>query len=71
MSVALYKTNRCTEDLNLCINRWLAGGITKAQITTILSNASAAVTASSITAGHDDRLVDSGSALNPTQPRNI
>lgn len=71
MSTALFKTNRCTEELNLAINKWLAGGITKAQITTILSNASAAVTAATLTAGHDDRLVDTGSALNPTQPRTI
>ena len=71
MSTALYKTTRVTENLNLMINRWLAGGITKAQISAALTAASAAVTAATLVAGHDDRITDSGAALNPTQPRTI
>ena len=69
MSVAFYKTNRVTEDLNRYINRWLAGGITYAQINTALNAAVTALTAQAPT--RDDTLKDTGTALNPTQPRNI
>ena len=71
MSVTLFKPARATEELNLKINKWLAAGLTKAQITTVLSNASTAVAAATLTAGHDDRITDTGSALNATQPRNV
>ena len=70
MSVRLYKTNRVTEDLNLCINRWLGGGITAAQIGTALTTAATNLAAVLPVPKHDRTINDPGSLMHPTQPRN-
>ena len=66
-----YKTNRVTEELNRHINKWIAGGITAAQIGTALTNAATNLAAVSPVPTRDRTIKDTGAAMNPSQPRNI
>lgn len=71
MPAVHYKTNRVTEDLNRYINRWLASGITAAQIETALTTASTNLAAVTPAPTRDRTIKDTGPLMNPTQPRNI
>lgn len=71
MSVALYKTNRVTEDINRYINRWLGSGITVAQIVSALNTAATNLGAVTPTPTHDRTIQDKGALMNPTQPRTM
>jgi hypothetical protein len=64
------KPTRLTEEVNLLVNRAIAGGLNANQISVALNNAATALGALGTAPTHDRTITNTGSALNPTQPRN-